>query len=246
MVDSGQCQGRGFLCPNGHELRITRRCLEDDLGENPDDCEFESMSRAHPIVRAFRNRRAESTGSGDTVGPAAGEMTVYTLRHSHHHRGATWFDAESKVVWLLATGNHRSGQPGDAFEHFQDLRERDELYPDAADLEDLLSDRSEEFVQRAKLSIPQILAEAQAESGVEVQIEIGSEPVSCVVHVVELAEERFFSVSGNVGLAGLAILKALFAPDSDYEEWRSEPRLPTRELDYSSAEMCFSIFLDSK
>jgi hypothetical protein len=171
-------------------------------------------------------------------------MTVYTLRHSHHHRGATWFDQESNVVWLLATGHHRSGEPGDAFGHFQGLNERDELYPDTADMEDLFSDRSEEFVERAELSVPQILAEARADAGVEVQIEIGSEPVACIVHVVELAEERFFSVSGNVGPAGLAILQALFAPGSDYDEWRSEPRLPTRELDYSRAEMCFSILLD--
>lgn len=202
------------------------------------------MCRAHLIIRAFRNRRSSSTGDGDTVGPAADDMTVYTLRHSHHHRGATWYDEESKVVWLLAVGHHRSGQADDTFKHFQDLNERGCLYPEERDLEDLLSDRSEEFIERASVSIPHLLEKARRDLGVEVQVAIGSEPVSCVVHVVETAEERFFAVSGNVGLSGLATLQVLFAPDRDFDDWRSESTLPTRELDFTRSEMCFSIVLD--
>jgi len=244
VTSSGQSQGRGYLCSSGHELRITRRCLEEDLGEDPDDCSFEALCRVHPIVRAFRSRRSDSTGDGNTVGPAAGDMTVYTLRHSHHHRGATWHDEESNVVWLLAIGRHRSGQADDAFKHFQDLSERGCFYPEEGDLEDLLSDRSEEFIEWARISIPHLLENARKELGVELQITIGSEPVSCVVHVVETAEERFFAVSGNVGLSGLATLQVLFAPDRGFHDWRSESKLPTRELDFTRSEMCFSIVLD--
>lgn len=148
------------------------------------------------------------------------------------------------MVWLVATGHHRSGAPDDAFQLFQKLREEGLLYPEENDFEDLLSDRGDEFVERARVQIPDLLEEARLNRDIEVTLEVGSEPVSCVVHVVETIEERYFSVSGNVGPSGLLVLQVLFAPDRNYDEWRSEGRLPTRDLDHKRSEMCFSILLD--
>jgi len=244
MEGSGQSHGRGHICPAGHELRITRRCLEDDLGEDPDECEFEGLCTSHPIVHAFREKRTERTAGADTVGPQAGEWTITVLRHTHNHRGATWFDAKSGVVWLVASGHHRSGEPDDAFQHFRRLLDEDEIYPVSNDLEDHIAERQEQFAERAKLTVPILLAEAQANPETEVTMEIGVEPVSCVVHVVETAEERFIAVSGHVGVQGLALLKVLFARDKGHEEWRSVGRLPTRALDHTRAEMCFSVLVD--
>ena len=171
-------------------------------------------------------------------------MTIYTLRQGNDHRGATWYDTKSRVVWLLASSYHRSGQVDDAFPYFRELIADERIYPVAADLEELINDRSDEFVARARISVPELVAEAQARPGEELVAEIGVEPVSCVVHVVETAEERYFSVSGHIGPEGLEILKALFAPHQGHEDWRSEQRLPTRELDFKQAEMCFSVVLD--
>jgi hypothetical protein len=203
------------------------------------------MCRAHPIVRALRERRSESVAGGNTVGPAAGDLSIYTLRHGHDHRGGTWFDAESKVVWLLAAGRHRSGEPDDAFQHFKQLAAEGRIYPDRDDIEDLEADRGEEFIDRAGILVPNLITEAQAEPGTEVMAEIGSEAVACVVHVVETAEERYFSVSGYVGMNAILVLKVLFAPDRNYEEWRDVAQLPTRHLDHARAELCFAILLDS-
>ena len=246
MVDPGESQGRGYLCPGGHELRITRRCLEEDLGEDPETCDFEAMCSRHEIVRALRNRRSTTLGGGDTVGPAAGAATIYTLRYGNDHRGGTWYDPDSKVVWLLAAAHHRSGEPDDAFRRFEELREERRIYPRAKDLEDLAADRSVGFLQRAKIAVPGLIAEATAARGTEIAAEVGSEPLACVIHVVETAEERFFAVSGYVGLNAILALKVLFSPDSAYDEWRDEPRLPTRPLDHVRAEVCFSVFLDAE
>jgi hypothetical protein len=243
MDGSGLSQGRGHICPEGHELRITRRCLEEDLGEDPDECEFGDLCETHPIVHAFRERRSKVTGGGDTVGPAAGEWTIFTLRQGSDHRGATWYDAKSGVVWLLAAGHHRSGQPDDAFQRFRELLAEEAIYPLENDLEDFYSDRGDEFVERARVAVPTLLAEAQADPGSEFAVQIGTEPVSCVINVVETLQERYFAVSGHVGVQGLELLKALFAPDRRHEEWRSEPRLPTRELDFKRSEMCFSVVI---
>jgi hypothetical protein len=245
MVDPGQSQGSGYLCPAGPELRITRRCLEEDLGEDPEDCEFEAMCAKHEIVRALRNRRSSSVAGGDTVGPAAGPESIYTLRYGNDHRGGTWYDAENKVVWLLAAAHHRSGEPDDAFQRFGELREEGRIYPVADDLEDLAADRAVGFLERAKLAVPGLIAEAQASPGTEVSAVIGNEPLGCVIHLVETAEERFFAVSGYVGPTAILTLKVLFSSDSDYEDWRDEPRLPTRPLDHVRAELCFAVMIDA-
>lgn len=67
-----------FLCSE-YELRITERCLTEDLGES-NEGEFEELCDRHEIVRSFRERRRTDTGSGDTVGPDAGDRTLYTPR----------------------------------------------------------------------------------------------------------------------------------------------------------------------
>jgi hypothetical protein len=245
MVEPGQSQGSGYLCPAGPELRITRRCLEEDLGEDPDDCDFDEMCARHEIVRALRKRRSSTVAGGDTVGPAAGEMTIHTLRYGNDHRGGTWYDAENKVVWLLAAAHHRSGEPDDAFRRFAELRESERIYPVAADVEDLAADRAVGFVERAKMAVPGLIAEAQAVPGSEISAVVGSEPLACVIHVVETAEERFFAVSGYVGPEAILALKILFSPASDYGDWRDEPELPTRALDHVRAELCFAVMIES-
>jgi hypothetical protein len=240
MHDPGQAHGCAFLCPAGHELRVTARCLGEDLNEDPNS-EFDALCTRHGIVRAFRDRRQAETAGSDTVGPAAGHRTLTVVRHTHHYRGATWYEADEQVVWLCATGQHRSGQPDDAFQHFERLREANRIYPEDGDYIRLEEERAERFAILAHREAPRLLAEAQAQPGQEITIEIGPEPVSCVVHLVETMEERFVAISGYAGPQALILIRALLAPEQPLGDWRSEGRLPTRELDHSRAEMCWSI-----
>src|SRR5581483_1459751 len=103
--------GGSYLCDD-YELRITQRCLRDDLGMPPNATFGDAL--AHPVVQAFRNQRRQSPVGTKTIGPAAAANTIYRLGHTDDHRGATWHDEANRVVWLCAYRRHRSGEPADA------------------------------------------------------------------------------------------------------------------------------------
>ena len=82
---------------------------------------------------------SEPTGTR-TVGPAAGELTIYRLGQGHEHRGATWHDAAERVLWLCAYGLHRSGEDDDAFPYFHGLIGAGTLLPTEGDYAALFDD----------------------------------------------------------------------------------------------------------
>lgn len=232
---------RSVICRAGHELRITSRCLLEDLGASPDE-DFEALLARHGIVRAFRRERREVTAGPDTLGPAGGERPLTVLRHTHHWRGVTWFEEPEGVVWLCACGWHRSSDPNDAFVIFGRLRDQDRIWPSVADYEALAADRGEQFAAMAVDEAPRLLATARARPGTEQRLLIGREPVSILVYVVETLEETFVAVSGlRLGVSQFQLLLVALYPNRSFFDWRPEQRLPTRELDHSQAEFCMSI-----
>lgn len=146
----------GAFVGTDHELRITERCLTSDLGFAA-DATFDQALR-HRIVVAFRAKRAASPGDGETIGPQAGERTLFKLRARHRERGATLFDSVEKVVWLCAYGFHQSGESDDAYKLFATLIESKAIGPTAADYirlrrerarryQDLVSDHAEMLIK---------------------------------------------------------------------------------------------------
>jgi hypothetical protein len=232
---------RSFVCSLGHELRVTGRCLSEDLRDSS-GASFDELANRHRIIRAFRRERSSATAGVDTLSPAGGERTLTLLRHSNDWRGVTWFDQDARVVWLCACGWHRSGQPDDAFPHFRALRLSSEIWPRDDDYEALLADRGEQFAAFVVTEAPQLLARARAAPDTEIVLVIGSEPVAIVVRVIETLEETFVAVSGLHLVPQLfqLLLVALY-PDRRFEDWRLEQRLPTRELNRPLAEFCLSI-----
>ena len=81
-----------------YELRITTRCLEEDL-EVPRDTPISELLD-QPILKALIKDRATDPDAGKTIGPEAGSETIRRLGYGHDHRGATWWDPTEKVVWL--------------------------------------------------------------------------------------------------------------------------------------------------
>ena len=211
-------------------------------GRDPDGARVYAP-HSHEIVRALRNQRHTAVHGTDTVGPAAGEDTLWVLRYGHHHRGATWFDADENVVWLCAYARHRSGEPGDAFDRFPQLIEAGLMRPRAGDYEALRDDRAERFAHVVEVEAQDLLAEARAHPGAEQNRVIGTtQPVGLVVHLVETLEETYVAVFGDtIGLAQLQLLLVALYPDRAFEEWRPEERLPTRDLDLARGEFCLSI-----
>jgi hypothetical protein len=232
---------RGTLLCEQHELRVTARCLREDLGERDvDGLELERAQR-HEIVRAFCRKRSDSpTGTG-SVGPAAGERTLHPLRQGHDHRGATWFDREERVVWLCACGSHRSGEADDAFQHFAALIQNGLIYPEAEDYERLNDERAERFAALAPSELAELLTAAEARAGEEVRAVIGGiEELGIVVVVVETLDELFVACS-RAALADptrVTIILGALCPDRAWEEWDSVKEIPTRTLPLDEIGFC--------
>lgn len=145
-----------------HELRITQRCLVDDLGLSADST-FEDVQH-HPIVKAFVAKRQTVPADGETIGPAAGVRTLYKLRGATRSRGATLFDADERVVWLCAYGYHESGSPDDAYRRFESLMREHRLEPVMDDFVALGRERKRRFtdlvVGHAEAAIREALQQA--------------------------------------------------------------------------------------
>ncbi len=166
----GELQGGACLLEE-YELRITQRCLSEDLrlGEG---ASFETALE-NPIVKAFRSKRAQVPISGKTVGPDAGADTLYHLGAGDDHRGATWFDPDERVVWLCACGLHRSGEAYDAFQLFGELIRDGAIYPTEFDYKTLFLEREARFVELAPQQALQARADAIARPGETIQVQLG-------------------------------------------------------------------------
>ena len=219
---------RSLVCAAGHELRITSRCLRQDLG-GALDATFDQLAARHPIVRAFRRERGAATVGPDTLGPAGGERPLTVLRHTNDWRGVTWHDTGAGVVWLCACGRHRSGEADDAFPIFTQLKDDGLIWPVGNDYEALAADRALQFGAFVVDDAPRLLAMARAEPETEQLLVIGLEPVAVVVHIVETLEETY------------QILLVALYPERPFKDWRVENHLPTRSLDYARSEFCMSI-----
>lgn len=108
--------GGSFLC-QGYELRVTQRCLEEDLAK-PTNEPFEELG-GHEIITAFVNRRRDKPDNTRQVAPLTSGKTVYRLAYGDRHRGATWYDEAQDVVWLLAYAQHEFRDGPDAFDYFK-------------------------------------------------------------------------------------------------------------------------------
>ncbi|MGI8727755.1 MAG: hypothetical protein ACR2K6_08790 [Solirubrobacterales bacterium] len=218
--------GRSLVCP-GRELRITGRCLTVDLGRHA-EASLEDI-QGHDIVRALpRERRDKDIGR--LLTGLVTSLPVGVLAHGHDHRGATWFDEDHGVVWLLAYRLHRSGQPDDFFPWAQQLDADEELFPTAADYERLELERAERFVKSVLIESQLLLKEARANREVEVSRALGG--AYAVGVAVEVADD-LESITVAFDLTTLrvpehkAAILAVLAPTPD---WVEVDKMPIRGL----------------
>jgi len=158
--DHARCYHGSFLRERW-ELRVTRRCLSEDLGCAPDIPFSDVLGRE--IIKAFvKDREAQPYGTRQ-VAPLTCNKEVWRLGYGNDHRGATWHDAEHRVIWLLAYhGQHRSGDADDAFPYFKALDGEGRLFPEASDYEALRKDRDRRFVETVVRTIPPLLDAARS------------------------------------------------------------------------------------
>lgn len=203
------------ICPS-YELRITERCLVDDLQLRVDTC-FEETTR-HPIVTAFMAKRSQSAFSSKTVGPECGKRTLYHLGVGNDHRGATWHDAANGVVWLCAYGLHRSGKPDDAFRKFGRLLEDGRMHPAKTDHRRLVFDRGHRFVEMVPVHALALRGAALSHPGV-IQTGVLGQRVNArvVLHVSsEIADLTVaFSIADLKNSQEITFIKGCFAPEEE-------------------------------
>src|ERR1700722_8096957 len=158
----GTTVGGAFICEQW-ELRVTARCIEEDLNATPDS-DFESM-RGLEIVKAFVGDRATHSNGTRQVTPLSCSHEVWVLARGNDHRGATVHDVPREVVWLLAYGRHRSGKPDDFFPYCKGLDSDRRLLPTAADYKRMFTERDRWFAEAVRVEAPVILLKARKADG---------------------------------------------------------------------------------
>lgn len=223
--------GSALVLPD-RQLRITRRCLREDLGRD-DGSEFETVTD-HPIVKAFVRERKKKFEGSSSVEPIQSGKVISVVRHQHEHRGGTWHDElHREVIWLVAYGRHESGVPGDFFPRCKDLDKAGVLLPTAEDYESLYRDRNLRLARMLQVEPPLLLKRAR-ESRQEEHARIGGVYGTAVS--VEFADEIealsvAFDTRSEDFYRTLPVILAAFVPTASLDEWDDLTRMPSRDLE---------------
>jgi hypothetical protein len=199
----------------------------DDLGK-PAESSFEAIS-GEEIIKSFMKDRYERTENTRQVAPLTHGREVWVLARGNDHRAGTWYDPAERVVWLLAYGRHRSGDPTDFFPYCKRLDAEARLLPTDADYERLIRDRDTRFAAAIRIEGPLLLKKARA-SGKEERVVLGGEYGACVaIETANGMEETTlaFRVETLPFDHLPIILKAVHAGG----EWEDASEMPSRPLD---------------
>jgi hypothetical protein len=225
---SGIFVGLSLVLPD-RELRVTRRCLVEDLDGKKDET-LEGVSK-HPIVRAFLRERETKTTGTRQVGQLSSGKEIWVLTQAQRHRGGTWYEPQRDIVWLVAAGHHESGSRDDFFPHCRQLDKDRRLAPSKEDYKELLVAQNEWLAARILIDAPLLRKRARSSDG-EVSGHIGGKfGVKVAIEVADEIEE--ISVAFDLRTlhdprSMVAILAALEADG----EWEDTDKMPSRPLEH--------------
>jgi hypothetical protein len=224
----------GFTA-TGPELRVTRRCCTEDLGESGPGPTDELTAR-HPIVKKFAQVRSERPIGSEKIKSVITRADVYSL-HLDRYRAATWYDRASEVVWLLGYGIHKAGDRADAYRRFAALDRQARLFPDADDYEAFIEERDARQVRVVLAQVGALVARARVEEGTS-QSTMLSNGVRITVRVdllrddgddVAIVEELHLAVAvRNLEVGWLDVLRAAALPEYRAATWEFTKGFPDR------------------
>ncbi|MDQ4125715.1 MAG: hypothetical protein M3134_08970 [Actinomycetota bacterium] len=225
------------------DLAVTARCLEEDLGLSgwldPDGI----RASDNEAVSCFHAMRAQQPVGVEHV--VSLREDVYSL-HCGQSRGATWYDEDQRVVWLLAYGLHRSGSRNDAYTKFVRLARNDALFPTEDDYFRIFTWRDEQIGASLTKEASALVAVAKNEPGREIRALVGDAiSVSLVIDTVEESGKSASCLHVAISMAfrqampfdlpkeWILLVLAGFFPDSNLQALMGESHrhFPTRELD---------------
>lgn len=218
-----------YLCPD-YELRVTGRCLAEDLNRPAAD-PFRELA-SHEIITAFINRRRASPEDTRQVAPLSTGRTVYRLAYGDRHRGATWYDEAHGVVWLLAYAQHEFADAGDAFPYFKELDAADRLLPVAADYEALFVARDARLAEVVAHEGRELLNAGRSALGTEIRAVIAAQiEIGLAIDAAEDVEEVTVAIKYQ-GLTpeNLPILLAALFPNASAKDLENPASIAGRSL----------------
>jgi hypothetical protein len=167
----------------GASLRVTKRCLVEDLGLAGDASKLsiEELAEQNSVVASFLDKRGQDPEGVEKVQPLTSNVVVHTL-HAGEYRGATWHDRRAGAVWLLAARFHRSGQRDDAYPYFKELDATGRLLPTREDYDALVEAQTLDFAGRLLEEIPPIRERVKAEPGTIFEAVLGGRVVVRAVY----------------------------------------------------------------
>jgi hypothetical protein len=217
-----------YLCED-YELRVTNRCLSEDL-HRPVADPFREIAN-HEIITAFINRRRSSPENTRQVSPLSTGRTVYRLAYGERHRGATWHDEVNGVVWLLAYAQHEFEGAGDAFPYFKQLDAEDRLLPTAEDYEALFGARAARFAEVVAHDCAALLEAARASPGVEVVGHVADLEISVAIDIAESLEEINVAFKlHQLTPENLAVLLAALFPQNSFDDLQTATHIAGRSI----------------
>jgi hypothetical protein len=182
----------------GWRLRITMRCLTEDLGFQGSDIDRPVHELESDIVRAFLSKRGQSPVGTEKLQPITSKAVVYTL-HATEDRGVTWHHQNQDVVWLCAARFHRSGERDDAYPFFKALDAADRLLPKREpDYNALYRLEAFSFAAALLSEVPSLLDRAAASPGTEIRHSLGGRvPVRLVIERYDDVETTWVALSSQ-------------------------------------------------
>ena len=219
------CIEGSYLC-RSWELRITARCLDEDLGQA--GARFEDVLDVQ-IVKAFIAKRFDRVDDTRQVNDVRCKVPIWVLARGNDHRGGTLYDETNKVVWLVATRLHRSGEDDDFFPYCVGLDTDKRLLPTKADYTALFDERSERFVHRMRIEAPLLLQQATEAPGSEISGVLGGRfGVGITIEVDDGLEATTVAIKvGDAPWQHLMLVLAAIHADAD---WQPIDGMPNRDL----------------
>lgn len=146
-------------------VRVTLRCLSDDLDIPLPSSDIDLGQLDHPLVEECR-RLAELAPRGQKRILSIDHPLVYRVSYGRW-RGASWVDEDHKLFWLLAAELREEGSLDDAYVHFESLHDANKLLPTR---DDYLRDRVEDgarVLAAIKVELPGAITAAREQQGTD-------------------------------------------------------------------------------